>query len=111
MKKVSQHNVFKKIILLMLSILLFNQIIAQKPKEIPTVRILFVFDCSLSMIGKWESANKMDVSKSILSQTVDSLAQLPNVEVALRMYGHQYSVNPKPNCEDTKLEVPFGKEM
>jgi Ca-activated chloride channel family protein len=61
------------------------------------------------MIGKWESANKMDVSKSILSQTVDSLSQLPNVEIALRIYGHQYSVNPKPNCEDTKLEVPFSK--
>ncbi|MFN4930151.1 MAG: vWA domain-containing protein [Bacteroidota bacterium] len=99
----------KKIWLLSACILMLNHANAQKPKEIPTVRILFVFDCSLSMIGKWESANKMDVSKSILSQTVDSLSQLPNVEIALRMYGHQYSVNPKPNCEDTKLEVPFSK--
>ena len=95
---------------LLIALLLLNlSVKAQSKKAPPTVRILFVFDCSLSMIGKWETANKMEVSKSILTQTIDSLALIPNVEVALRMYGHQYSVNPKPNCEDTKLEVPFGK--
>jgi len=84
-------------------------LLAQTKKTLPTTRILFVFDCSLSMVGKWESATKMDVSKSILMQTMDSLALIPNVEVALRMYGHEYSVNPRPNCKDTKLEVPFSK--
>ncbi len=96
------------IVVLMFFSGLFLPVKAQKSKDIPTVRILFVFDCSLSMIGKWETANKMEVSKSILTQTIDSLSKIPHVEVALRMYGHQYSVNPKPNCEDTKLEVPFG---
>ncbi|MCC6253216.1 MAG: VWA domain-containing protein [Bacteroidia bacterium] len=100
---------FPFVIIFGLFLLMPRYTFAQKTKELPKVRILFVFDCSLSMIGKWESATKMDVSKSILSQTIDSLALLPNVEVALRMYGHQYTVNPKPNCEDTKLEVPFGK--
>jgi Ca-activated chloride channel family protein len=109
MIKIKPFNKIFKAILILYVLLPHRPALAQKPKEMPTVRILFVFDCSLSMIGKWESANKMDVSKSILSQTVDSLSQLPNVEIALRMYGHQYSVNPKPNCEDTKLEVPFGK--
>ena len=109
MKKLNCLNPSYKAIILLVLVLAINTSFAQKPKELPTVRILFVFDCSLSMIGKWETANKMEVSKSILTQTVDSLAQIPNVEIALRMYGHQYSVNPKPNCEDTKLEVPFGK--
>jgi len=101
---------YRSFLFLCLMIGLFANIsFAQTPKKLPTTRILFVFDCSLSMVGKWESATKMDVSKSILIQTMDSLALIPNVEVALRMYGHEYSVNPKPNCKDTKLEVPFSK--
>lgn len=82
---------------------------AHPKKEIPLTRILFVFDCSLSMVGKWESATKMDVSKKILLQTMDSLAKLDNLEVALRMYGHQSPLQPQRDCKDTKLEVPFAK--
>ena len=77
-------------------------------KEIPLTRILFVFDCSFSMVGKWESGTKMDVSKKILLQTMDSLQQLENVQVALRMYGHQTPLQPQRDCKDTKLEVPFS---
>jgi Ca-activated chloride channel family protein len=61
------------------------------------------------MIGKWESGTKMDVSKKILMQTMDSLQKLDNLEVALRMYGHQSPLQPQRDCKDTKLEVPFGK--
>jgi len=78
-------------------------------KEMPLTRILFVFDNSLSMVGRWESATKMDVSKKILLQTMDSLQKMEHVEVALRMYGHQSPLQPQRNCKDTKLEVPFGK--
>ncbi len=38
---------------------------------------------------------------------VDSLENLDNVEMALRIYGHQSPVPPQ-DCSDTKLEVPFG---
>lgn len=81
---------------------------AQNKAPLVTTRILLVFDCSMSMIGKWESGTKMDVTKKLLAQAIDSLSKIPNVEVALRMYGHQSSVNPVRNCKDTKLEVPFS---
>ena len=96
---------------LILNSILLNSAFSQvRPKkEIPLTRILFVFDCSLSMVGKWESGTKMDVSKKILSQTIDSLQKLDNLEVALRMYGHQSPLQPERNCKDSKLEVPFSK--
>lgn len=94
----------------MLSLFPSGNILAQASgKDIPLTRILFVFDCSLSMIGKWESGTKMEVSKNILTAAIDSLAKIPNVEAALRMYGHEYPVQPQRNCRDTKLEVPFSK--
>jgi len=76
-------------------------------KELPTTRILFVFDCSLSMSKRWENSTNMDISKRVLTEAIDSISRLEKVEVALRMYGHQSSVQPNRNCKDTKLEVPF----
>jgi len=83
--------------------------VQKSKKDGPTTRILFVFDCSLSMSKRWEGSTNMDISKRILTQTIDSLSRLDKVEVALRMYGHQSSVQPNRNCKDTKLEVPFFK--
>ncbi len=40
---------------------------------------------------------------------VDSLECEKNVEMALRVYGHQSSFPPQ-DCEDTKLEVPFSRD-
>lgn len=73
-----------------------------------TTRILFVFDCSFSMYGKWQTGVKMDIAKNLLSNFMDSLKNKPNLEIALRCYGHQFPLEPQRNCEDTKLEVPFA---
>jgi len=40
---------------------------------------------------------------------VDSLSRQPGVELALRCYGHQKKFPPQ-DCDDTRLEVPFGKD-
>lgn len=93
--------------LILLSTLSFAQTPVQK---VPLTRILFVFDCSQSMFGRWESGIKMDISKRIFSQALDSLKDIPNLELALRMYGHQSPLKPQRDCQDTKLEVPFGKK-
>jgi Ca-activated chloride channel family protein len=64
------------------------------------------------MYGDWQSGKKIDVAKKLLSEFLDSLTQkdAPDIEIALRMYGHQYGLWPGPrNCEDTKLEVPFNR--
>jgi Ca-activated chloride channel family protein len=72
-------------------------------------RILFVFDCSFSMFGKWQTGMKMDIAKNLFTKFLDSLKNTANLELGLRCYGHEYSLQPQRNCEDTKLEVPIGK--
>ena len=79
------------------------------PKPKPVVsRILFVFDASNSMNGTWEKDKKITVARNILISLIDSLEKLDNIEMALRVYGHQKPVPPQ-DCSDSKLEVPFGK--
>jgi Ca-activated chloride channel family protein len=73
----------------------------------PTSRILFIFDASNSMAGQWEGARKFDIAREVLMDMVDSLEEMPDVEMALRIYGHQSPVPPQ-DCNDTKLEVPFS---
>ena len=85
------------------------QLAAQEetPGYVPKSRILFIFDASNSMAGQWEGARKIDIAREILVDMVDSLEEMPNVEMALRIYGHQSPVPPQ-DCNDTKLEVPFS---
>jgi Ca-activated chloride channel family protein len=75
----------------------------------PTNRILFIFDDSYSMYAPWNSNIKIEVAKKIMGEFLDSLKNLPNLELALRCYGHQTFIKPERNCKDTKLEVPFAK--
>lgn len=73
----------------------------------PLTRILFIFDASQSMLGRWQSDTKFNIAKRILTEMLDSIVNLKNAEFALRVYGHQYQYPPQV-CNDTKLEVPFG---
>jgi len=91
--------------LLILISLSFN-LQAQKKPEPPTSRILFVFDASQSMYGTWESDKKINIARNYLIHIIDSLEQMPNIQMALRVYGHQSPVPPQ-DCSDTRLEVPF----
>ena len=85
---------------------LFIAITQVKAQNTPPTRILFVYDASQSMSGKWESGTKMDVARRLLKRMLDSLKNTHNVELALRVYGHQSYVPPQ-DCGDTRLEVPF----
>lgn len=71
-------------------------------------RIEFLFDASQSMYGRWQSGAKIDVAKLLMKQLMDSLRYVKNLEVALRVYGHQKNFPPQ-DCDDSKLEVPFSK--
>jgi len=66
-----------------------------------------MFDGSGSMYGVWDKEQKINIAKKVLTHLIDSLGNLPDVEIALRAFGHS---SPKSNqdCKDTKLEVPFG---
>jgi Ca-activated chloride channel family protein len=71
-------------------------------------RIEFLFDASQSMFGRWQSGAKIDVARNLMTQMLDSLRKLSNVELALRVYGHQKQYPPQ-DCNDSRLEVPFSK--
>src|SRR5688500_14480595 len=79
-----------------------------QPSNTQLTRILFLFDASQSMFGRWESDNKFEIAKKLLSGIVDSLHAINNVEMALRVYGHTKKFPPQ-DCDDTRLEIPFGK--
>lgn len=72
-----------------------------------TNRILFIFDDSYSMYAPWNSNIKIEVAKKVMGEFLDSLKNLPNLELALRCYGHTTFFKPERNCKDSKLEVPF----
>ena len=73
----------------------------------PLNRILLIYDASNSLNARWQSASKMTISKRLIAEIVDSLSALNNVQLALRVYGHQ-SHYPPLDCHDSKLEVPFA---
>ena len=89
--------------LLVISVISF----AQKPKQQLT-RILFIYDGSNSMNGKWEGQSKHLTAKNLLNAALDSLKDVQHLEVALRVYGHSKSYLTGQECNDTKLEVPFS---
>ena len=61
------------------------------------------------MLGQWSGEQKMKVASRLLSNLMDSLKSVENLEVGMRVYGHQFSVAAGDrSCEDTKLEVPFS---
>ena len=77
----------------------------------PLTRIEFVFDASFSMFGQWQSGMKMDIAKKMLTDFLDSIKGVNNLEIALRCYGHQVPLRPERSCTDTKLEVPFKPSL
>ena len=58
------------------------------------------------MLGRWQSGRKIDIAKQLLTNITDSLKDVKNLELALRVYGHQRSFPPQ-DCDDTRLEINF----
>ncbi len=87
----------------------FGQIPKEQEKPKPLTRILFVFDASQSMLGKFQSDTKFNIAVKLFGSILDSLKTIPNLELALRVYGHQKQFPPQ-DCNDTRLEVPFSRD-
>ena len=63
------------------------------------------------MNGKWEGETKIKLAREILGEAIEDLRGTPNLEIALRVYGHQSPITPTfQDCDDTKLEVAFGPD-
>jgi Ca-activated chloride channel family protein len=57
----------------------------------------------------WNNQTRMAAAKEVLTKSIESLRGVPDLELALRVYGHQSNVtNTYQDCQDTKLEVAFG---
>lgn len=93
-----------KHILLAVLLIVFGSVQAQSKEK---TRILLIFDASGSMTTQIEKTSRMAVAKRMALKIVDSLSTFKNVELALRVYGHQKTVDLK-DCKDSKLEVPFA---
>ena len=100
----------KKIKILLLSSLFFvgSFDAYSQQKQEPVNRILFIFDASQSMLGRWQSGRKIDIARKLLYNMLDSLKTMDNLEIGLRVYGHQKSYPPQ-DCDNSRLEVDFGR--
>ncbi len=97
-----------KHILRILFLALFVQTGGLYGQEVVT-RILFVFDASNSMNARWQTQRKVEVAKKLLKQAVDELQDKENLQLGLRVYGHQSAISDgEQDCDDTKLEVALG---
>lgn len=83
-----------------------SQSLSNQDNVVPLNRVLIIYDASNSMNARWQSDTKMAISKRLLVEILDSLDGTPNLQLALRVYGHQ-SQYPPLDCHDTRLEVPF----
>jgi Ca-activated chloride channel family protein len=72
-------------------------------------RILFILDASNSMNAEWGKKTRIELAKEHLNKSIEGLRGVPNLEIALRVYGHQSPITATfQDCNDTKLEVPFA---
>jgi Ca-activated chloride channel family protein len=102
-------NIQKVTVVILIGFLLSGVLSAQEQSKNLT-RILFIYDASNSMNGVWEGTSKHKLASRLLQETLDSLDGTKNLELALRVYGHQHLYTRGQECNDTKLEVPFGKD-
>jgi len=84
---------------------------AQKEEKEKNPRILILLDGSSSMLHEWTKDNiRFEAAAKIVDRLMDSVyAVNPEVEFALRVYGHQYPTSAN-NCYDSKLEVMFSRD-
>ena len=62
--------------------------------------IIFIYDASGSMWGQMQNKTKMEIGRTVLSESVDNLP--PNQQIGLLAYGHRQ----KGDCHDVEFLVP-----
>ena len=61
------------------------------------------------MNARWGDNTRIETAKNLLVKTINDLEGVANLEIGLRVYGHQSPITATfEDCNDTKLEVPFG---
>mgnify|MGYP000883656928 FL=1 len=70
-------------------VIVFLVFFATKAQAQELTRVLFILDASNSMNAKWGDQSRIESAKELLAKAVDSLRGSANLEIALRVYGHQ----------------------
>jgi Ca-activated chloride channel homolog len=101
---------FKRLLFSFLILFFFSGAYAQvkdkaRPKTV--TRILFVYDASQSMLARWQSDRKITIANRLMTELLDSLKNVPDLQLGLRVYGHQKNFPPQ-DCNDSRLEIPIG---
>lgn len=97
----------KKMISILLAVASVALFAATASAAEPTQDLEIMLDASGSMWGQIKGEPKITIAKNVLTQLVDGLKTRQDLALAVRVYGHQ-SPQKNRNCQDTKLEVPFG---
>jgi hypothetical protein len=103
---------FKRLIFILAGIFCGYGSFAQLQKgELVQSRILILLDESSSMIQSWaDGKEKYKAADELILKLMDSVYAVNNqVEISLRVFGHQSTVQEN-NCYDTKMEVPYAKD-
>jgi len=99
---------FKTFFILLITLLFWGEDARGQNSDETLTRLLFVFDASNSMNATWQSDRKITIAQKLLNEAIEAVDKEPNVELGLRVYGHQVRIEPgKQDCEDTRLEVSF----
>jgi hypothetical protein len=90
-----------------------NQGLAQSEARAGTVNVEIIVDSSGSMAGETDTgAIRMDSAKQVLRQVVDALPETPDVNVGMRIYGHEgdnTDAGRAVSCESSELVVPIDQ--
>jgi len=103
---------FKRLIFILAGIFCAYGSFAQLQKgELVQSRILILLDESSSMVQSWaDGKEKYKAADELILKLMDSVyAVNSQVEISLRVFGHQSTVQEN-NCYDTKMEVAYAKD-
>ncbi len=112
LRKVSRcmtYPLLSRILLMVVLVVPFGRSHAQEAaQQPPLTRMLFVFDASNSMNAFWGNKTRLEVARELLLRSLDELEGVPDLELALRVYGNRSPISAgQQDCDDTHLEVPF----
>lgn len=85
-----------------------SSVAAEPAKAEPSTYVEILLDASGSMQAQIGKEAKIAIAKKVLGELVDSMKGREDLAIGVRVYGHQFDKSVK-NCQDSKLEIPFGK--
>lgn len=74
-----------------------------------TQRVLLILDASRSMAQKFNGDVKFTLAQKLCYRLLDSLEKNTTLELALRVYGAEFTYPPG-KCTDSKLVIPFNSK-